>query len=287
MRHAYNFGGGAPSKSTALATELNSCYEDVERQLRRAGWAAYTLADLPFPPWRLDEYSDFARLVLADLPPDPYDRTGQRKRRYGRFLWCPSADQLVPIARENDSTRSIVTYFAQGADYQPEMGGRNRKFAALTEPVMNAPVLRALVHADWRLARRAEVLPDCTVYLVGVHVQKLEPQGAGKAVITPNSIHRDGELTTFVHMVEIENIVGGWNAVTTLDGIGRHPSDLAPGQLLGRLMLTEPGSGFVVDDKKVGHFVEGVSLVDRNRPGHRTTILIDFCPAKWVLSNDL
>jgi hypothetical protein len=287
MRHAYNFGGGAPSKSSALATELNACYGDVERQLRRSGWASYTLADLPFPPWRLEGFPDFARVALADLPADPYDKTGQRKRRYGRFLWAPSASQLTPIAREIDAVGALVTYFVQGADYQPEMGGRNRKFAALTEPVLTSPVLRALIEADWRVARRAGVLPDSTVYLVGVHIQKLEPQGTSKAVITPNTCHRDGELATFVHLMEIENVVGGWNAVTTLDGVGRHPAELSPAQRLGRLMLTEPGSGFVVDDRKVAHFVEGVSLIDQSQPGHRTTMLIDFCPAKWVLSNDL
>lgn len=287
MRHAYNFGGGSPSKSTALATELNCCYDEIEREFRRSGWVQYTAADLPFPVWLLDEYPAFAQLALQDLPCDPYDKTGQRKRRYGRFLWAPSADQLTPIAREMDGSRTIITHFIQGADYQPEMGGMDRVLAALTEPIVTSPVLRALIKADWRVAYRAGVLPGSSVYLVGVHVQKLEPNGAAKAVITPNTSHRDGELATFVHMVEIENVVGGWNAITTLDGVGYHPSELASEQLIGKLMLTELGSGFAVDDRKVGHFVEGVSLIDRNRPGHRTTILIDFCPVKWVLSNDL
>lgn len=288
MKHIQNFDGEVtPAPNAALAANLTAGYRRVEEKLRTQGWAEYDLADLPYPPWLVDEFPAFAKLALRDLRPDPDDKTGQRNRRYGRYLWIPSLDTLLPIARDSGNPDEIVTHYVQGADFQPEHGGRVRKFAALTEPVFTSAVLRALIEADFRVAREAEVLPESTVYLVGVHVQQLAPKRRGKSVITPDIAHRDGELATFVHMVEVVNVKGGWNAVTTLEGVGHHPLSLPSEQVLARFALSEPGAGFVVDDRKVGHFVEGVSRANPALPGHRTTILIDFCPVKWVVSTDL
>ncbi|TMJ20481.1 MAG: hypothetical protein E6G92_12305 [Alphaproteobacteria bacterium] len=286
MKHLHQFGREALAPSNDLAARLNGNYGRLEDRLRVSGWARYSLADLPYPPWLLDEFERFAKLALLDLPADRDDPTRQRRRRYGRFLWIPSLGVLLPVAREVDVAGAIVTHFVQGADFQPELGGKVREFGALTEPIFRSPVLRALIEADWRVARRADVLPESTVYLVGAHIQKLQPRRQKKSNITPNTTHRDGELATFVHMLDVRNVIGGWNAVTMLDGVGHHPSELAPSRVLARFTLKDVGAGFVVDDRKVGHFLEGVRLEDPAQPGHRATLLIDFCPARWLLSNE-
>jgi hypothetical protein len=286
MKHDLEFGFGYPNPgSGAFAEQLNRGQERVEGQLRDNGWARFGLSDLPFPTWLIGDFQHFVRAALDDLPPDPYDPSGQRRRRYGRFLWIPSQDLLIPVCRDIEHL-GIFTSYVQGSEFQPEHGDEVRRFAALSEAVMTSRVLRALVAADYRVAVRAGVIPEAAVYLVGIHDQRLEPQGKRKAVITPDVSHRDGEPVTFVHMLDVANITGGWNAVTTLKGVGKHPSDLPRDDLLAKFMLHEPGSGFVVDDRKVGHFVEGVALIDRDLPGNRTTLLIDFCPPKWVVSNE-
>lgn len=288
VKHSKDFDSReSAAPSSALIQDLNLTHDRLVERLRSDGFARYDLTELPFAPWLVHEVPAFLELAQKDLVPDADDETGQRTRRYGRFLYCPSLGMLRPVARDVDETGSIVTYYVQGADFQPEQGGKKRKFAALTERVTTSPVLRALIEADWRVARRADVLPESTVYLVGVHVQRLAPKSGGKAVVTPDTTHRDGELATFVHMAGVENILGGWNAVSTLDGVGRHPSELAPRQKLAQFTLKEPGSGFVVDDRRVGHFLEGVSRLNARRTAHRTTILIDFCPVKWIVSTDL
>jgi hypothetical protein len=258
-----------------------------DRTLREKGWAKFDLADLPFAKWHAKGFEAFGIRVAASLPPDPYDPTGRRHRRYSVFFWSPKADLLMPVSREFGEDGLPVTPYLQGDEYQTEFGNEVRWFPALEEWLLQSSILGGLIRADGMVARRAGVLPDAPGFYVGVHAIALVPGVDGPAVITPNEIHCDGEPVTFVHLLRRRNVTGGWNVVADRAALGRHPDEVDPALLHARFSLTMPGEGFVVDDRRVAHFVEGVALRDSALPGERTVLLIDLCPARRVLSHEL
>lgn len=273
--------------ASELVRALRERQMQVSKQLSKEGWCSFDLEDLPIEAWRQPAFGKFFKLCTSDLLPDPYDPSGQRFRRYGKLLYQPDNDILVPIEREYDSLGAAKSTLLQGSDYQPEHGDQGRRLPAIVDPVLSSPELRALILADLRVGRWSGVVPHSAAYLVSVHIQRLEPMGTDESVITPNLSHRDGEVSTFVHLLERINVTGGLNGVTTLDGVGYEPRRVPRNEVLTEFELDKVGSGFAVDDRRVGHFLEGVRLEDPTRYGCRTAMLIDFSPSRWVYSNEL
>lgn len=264
---------------------------DVEKAAALAlaadGFARFHVLGTAYPEYLHRLLLLFAQNLRASLQPDPYDKSGLRHRLYSAMLYLPDRNLLTPMGRGYDSAdRPTASYF-QPAAYQPEEGDNVRALASLTEAQLASPALTELVAADYRIALHSGVLPACPAYGVGIHLIALEPKGRQLAAVTPNTIHRDGEPVTFAHLMGKRNVHGGWNAITRPEHVNRHPSELPDSEILARFTLDEPGESYVVDDRTVAHFVEGVGLQNLDEPGHRTVALIDFSPMRRARSNDL
>lgn len=57
---------------------------------------------------------------------------------------------------------------------------------------------------------------------------------------------------------------------------GMPATSLAPSQVIDRFVLLNPLQGWVVDDRRVSHYVSPVEVVTGAIEGHRTVLLIDF-----------
>lgn len=277
-------GGSAADrrKPARVVTE-----EASGRILAAQGSARFHLFDTAFPEYLHESFMAFACELPTRLRPDPYDPSGLRYRRYVSLIYVPDSGGLTPMGRSHDDEKGPKARYFQPAAYQPEEGDHVRTLDSLTEQQIASPVLSGVVATDFRIARNSGLLPVCPAYIVGVHFICLRPLGRKLAAVTPNTIHRDGELLTFAHLIGKWNVRGGWNAITRKDNVDRHPSELPDDEILTRFTLEEPGESYVVDDRKVAHFVEGVGLEDVDQSGHRTVALIDFSPLRRVRSNDL
>jgi len=255
--------------------------------LGREGVARFHLFDTAFPEYLHEQFLAFAQGLPKRLDPDPYDGSGLRRRRYASFIFEPGLCSLLAMGRSYDKLDRPKARYFQPTAYQPEEGDHVRTFDSLTEQQITSPVLAALVAADFRIARHSRLLPTCPAYIVGVHFICLEPLGRRLAAVSPNTIHRDGELLTFAHLMGKRNVLGGWNAITHTSNVDRHPSEVPTEDILKQFTLEGPGESYVVDDRKVAHFVEGVGLENVCEWGHRTIALVDFSPLRRVRSNDL
>ncbi|NGM49467.1 2OG-Fe dioxygenase family protein [Caulobacter sp. 602-2] len=264
---------------------------DIEKvaalALAADGFARFHVLGTAYPEYLHEALLKLAWTVPASLQPDPYDRSGLRYRRYSSMLYVPELNLLTPMGRDHDDADRPTARYFQPAAYQPEEGDNVRTLPSLTEAQLASQALLAMVALDCRIARRSGVLDDCPAYATGIHFIGLQPRGRQLAAVTPNTIHRDGEPVTFAHLMGKRNVHGGWNAITRPEHVNRHPSELPDSEILARFTLDEPGESYVVDDRTVAHFVEGVGLQNLDEPGHRTVALIDFSPMRRARSNDL
>lgn len=265
---------------------FNDAFHAGVKDLRDHGFARVNILTIAVAPWHVSTVPLFLQKVGSKLLPDPYDLTGTRKRSYARFVWVAETGALVPVGRNFDSADQPVTSYSQDAVVQTEFGNVLRVFPGMRESIASSPILRSIVQADGAMAIQSGVLFPSLAYLVGIHIIKLQPNASEPAVITPDEIHRDGEPVTFAHLIERSNCHGGENFITSLDAVGKRPGDVAPENIYSRLTLFEPGDSFVVDDKRVGHYVSPVARVAPNQSGHRTIMLVDFCPLRPELSID-
>lgn len=272
----------APASGWAFSDPFQRAAAD----LRCQGFARLNILPIAIAPWHVATVPVFLKKAGSKLLPDPYDLTGMRKRSYARFIWIAETGALEPAGRNFDSADQPVTGYSQGSSVQSEFGNMQRVFPAIRESVASSPLLRSIVHADGSLAVLSGALSSSLAYLVGIHFIKLQPGPSAPAVITPDEIHRDGEPVTFAHLIERSNCNGGENFVTSLDTVGKRPADLSEQDIFSQFTLLEPGDSFVVDDRKVAHYVSPVSRIAPDQLGHRTIMLVDFCPLRAELSID-
>lgn len=265
---------------------FNDVFQASVKDLRDNGFTRMNILQIAVAPWHVATIPLFLQKAGSKLPPDPYDVTGMRKRSYARFAWVAETGALMPVGRNFDSADQPITGYSQGAAVQTEFGNVHRVFPGIRESVASSPILRSIVNADGAMAIQSGVLFPSLAYLVGIHIIKLQPNASAPAVITPDEIHRDGEPVTFAHLIERSNCDGGENFITSLDAVGKRPGEVAAKDIYSRLTLFQPGDSFVVDDKRVGHYVSPVSRISPNQSGHRTIMLVDFCPLRPELSID-
>lgn len=259
----------------------------IARHLKHHGWARFNLHDLLIQE-KLDRgFPQFAARAASCLPVDPYDESCARRRRYGVFVWIPASRQLIAVSRHFDAAGNPIVPYTQDSTFQSEFGGDVRWFAGLKEELLNDPFLLTLVETDAAIAISSGALPHAVSYYVGLHVISLQPTGSDMAVITPDELHCDGEPVTFAHLLDRMNVVGGENTVADVGSVGAQPGNLGPASMRAQFTLHDSGDGFVVDDRMVSHHVSGVELKNNAREGRRCVALVDFCPAKRTLSNEL
>lgn len=216
---------------------------------------------------------------FSDLPIDPYNTEAGRHRRLGRGLYCPWKSSFEWLPDEISETGKAVTAFFQGR-HNCEHEGKTRYFASIPECIKNNAALQAIImnatsRAEWSdyEYRRPVVVG---VHFVSQRVTTKRPV----ATVTPRAMHQDGETYGYVHLVERQNVEGGWSVVAKNEAVGLDPAAVPQEMALQRFCLDEPLEGFGLRDADVSHGVEPISLRPGCNSGFRNTILIDLTPMR-------
>lgn len=214
---------------------------------------------------RLPDHSlnsdDWGRLVRAAsrLPRDQYARDTYRYRSLNQYHLRVVEDGLALL-----SDAGVISPYLQTASYNPEFGGLPRRYER--NPVLRptnaalGEILRAIVPALWMVAR-------CQDFTINVHQIRYLALPNSDARNSPPGYHKDGERFISVHLLARRDIDGGANCVADNSG-----------STIGRFELSQAGDCFLIDDEKVWHSVETMTVGPRAIWGARDILLIDYIP---------
>jgi hypothetical protein len=254
----------------------DAAVSEVADRLVRDGFvridASFVGADTGELAFARDQFAQGVEIV----PPDTHTDKPGRNRRYGTFLLTPWNGALEFVPPVWDASRmDFVARYLQSASINPEQQGQSRGFAPLTPELANNIFLRATIQRCFR------ALPWNTPgpVFAGVHVIQLVANPGVLGVSSPDALHRDGEPFTWAFLLERHGVTGGENVIAAPELANSHPSDAPPDKILARFTLDKPFEGWVVDDKRVSHYVSPVAVEDGFEHGVRTILLIDFTPA--------
>jgi hypothetical protein len=256
---------------------LSECDKRIEQSLIRDG---YVRVDENFIGTGMGDVGKTREAFIEsckDIPADQHCEKGVRHRRYQPFVlhpWSGTLESMPPVW--DAGRKDYVTRYLQSVRINPEHGGEARGFAPLTNAQVTNLFLRSTVR------RCFGVLPWRETHkpvFVGVHIIQLVAKPGAPAVSSPDLLHRDGEPYTWAFLLARVNVDGGENIIAVPEAANRHPSEVLEESVLARFTLTKPFEGWVVDDRKVSHYVSPVSLAQDAGIGWRTILLIDFSPA--------
>jgi hypothetical protein len=238
------------------------CFLNVKAQVTACGFCRMKPSNYVMPK----KITDALGAIVAesrDMPVDPKAKNGERRRRYGRFVYLPWTDSL--------SLRPTLIY-DQNVTVNKDHGGAPREFAPLTMPANN--FLTSLIRLDFEqlpLADEQLALP----WDVGVHLVQMFARPGVPGVSSPDRPHKDTEPYTFVHLLERQAVTGGDSAVFANAEAG---GKLVPGDLLFEGTLSGTMDSLLVKDDAVFHQVKQVLVEEGADHGYRTVLLVDFTP---------
>lgn len=248
----------------------------VTETLKKDGFAAFKGASFAMNA-EIQQSLDALIASFDDLPPDQYDETELRKRRYGRFVYIPWADVLLEQPSVVDTNGITVVEYFQPLSLNSVDGGKRRPFTPLHAATRSNRALRELIRFDyWSLPERRDWLG--MPITVGVHQISMMPNSSRHAVSSPDHLHQDGEPFTYVHLIRRENVAGGMNYVAGPQCAGFHPRELEQDAILAKFTLEGCLDSFVVDDSMVSHHVDEVFCIKGQQEARRDVFLIDFTP---------
>lgn len=214
--------------------------------------------------------------AASQLPPDPYDSSRCRHRRYGRGM-------LLPWRREfhwmPEPEPALTSSYYQGR-YNPEFPGAVREWPTLPERVRSNELLQRIVMFDYDQTTWSALDASWPIY-VGVHLVALRVDSTtSEAVASPNLFHQDGEPYSFVHLLYRRNILGGINIVAPPRCRGSQPAHVPAPERLAEFALLEPLESYGVADDQVSHYFGPVRHGATAGVGERAVIFVDLVPMR-------
>jgi len=215
---------------------------------------------------------------INELEADENHLTHGRFRRHGKALLFPEDHQIRFLKPQGNA---IV--YNQGR-YNPEYSHPRRlsplSHAFLSEAAVNSLIWHDFRQTDWNGYDLS--FPLCVgLSIIRFHLSEKASQDA-KIGATPNTLHQDGEVFTFAHLLEHNNVDGGYNYISTPGNCGKHPSVLDKKDILATFRLESYFDSYAIFDPRVSHHVDEISPVKKNRETARTVLLIDFTPMKLI-----
>lgn len=174
-----------------------------------------------------------------------------RRRRYGQIGY-------VPLSRKMWLRESAPYY--QSEELNSYAGGIPRRFAPLTEEIVDDPVFADLVGSAFD-ALNVEAEYRGAEWYAEIHLFRLTVTGSGVTEPTPEGIHRDGFPFGAVHLISRENIEGGVSHIYTLDE-----------QLVDISTLTAELDSYYAYDNRVKHFATPFFTKEMGK-GHRDVLV--------------
>lgn len=248
----------------------------ITRALRDRGYARIPVSDLAID---FDHASALAeiRREFDGLERDPYGDQDNRHRRYARGVLLPWSEHFEWIPAARGPGGAEITEYYQGA-YNPLFSDLPRALPAISQAARRNPLIRHLIKRDYArifLEDRQRIGP----LNVGLSfIKTAVPGGGGKALSTPDTLHQDGELFTFAHLINRQNAEGGVNTIATPGMAGRHPDQVAAADILASFELQAPLESYAIFDPLISHHVSAVTARDPDSAAERCIMLIDFTP---------
>lgn len=229
---------------------------DVRRTLADEGFAwipqsAWSIGSDLLPHWQLLG-ADWDR-----LEPDRYLKNGAkfRLRRYGRYSWSAIDNTLAPLPYE--------PYF-QPEEENAYAGGITRDFAPLLAETVHNPFIHALVRSTFACLPLDREKQEST-WEVRIHQIRIVATPEEPGLPAPEGIHQDGTDFLTLHLVHRRNVVG---AETTIYDLTRKP--------IQRYIMREALDSLIIQDERVMHGVTPVYCANRQAPGIRDLLGVDF-----------
>ena len=228
----------------------------VRGELETFAYSLVHAQDMDVPPDLLLAW-EALRAAYPSLPLDEFLPGGlkYRFRRWGKAFYLPSTGEIVPLPPAD--------YF-QSADINAVTGGFVRRFAPLLPEMFDNPFVQALIRFNMdqfpiRLDQRS--LP----WQVDIHLIRVVADATGEGHPTPEGIHKDGAEFVTVHLVELDNAVGG--DVTLYDNAK---------QPLLTFRLENLLDSYLFEDPRVWHAASAIKPVDPTRPAVRCILTFDY-----------
>ncbi|ULE32339.1 2OG-Fe dioxygenase family protein [Mycobacterium sp. IDR2000157661] len=180
----------------------------------------------------------------------------KRLRRYGHYLFTPGDGHIEPMTHDA---------FVQPEDSNPLYVGRERHFEPLTDAFAAEPLLRDYLSL---LAEFAVLLDDAARWSVKVTPFRVLASADDTGKPTPEGLHRDGVTLVTSLLIGRDNAEGGESSVY----------DMAGAHLLS-VILDEPGTLLLGDDRRSLHGVSPIHPLDPSRPARRDVLVVTFAPS--------
>jgi hypothetical protein len=225
----------------------------------------------------------------APIDQNPGGREAGRHRYYGfgvysrraaagkRFVSCPPC--------VDGTGREFTTYLqppGMNREYVAE-----RQFAPFPDRLLGHPGVHEIADLCFQ-ATPSSLFPDRGRGLLklGLHLIRLEAEGARPGISSPNRAHVDGELSTTIVMLDRDNVIGGESLVVERQFADTHPDEIPFEACRAELTLERPLDMLTVDARRLAHYVFPVYARNNTR-GHRTVLLVDFTPLVPETSDQL
>lgn len=180
----------------------------------------------------------------------------KRLRRYGHYLFTPDDGRMEPTTHDA---------FVQPEDSNPLYVGRERHFEPLTAGFAAEPLLHGYLSL---LGEFAVLLDDAARWSVKVTPFRVLASADDGGDPTPEGLHRDGVTLVTSLLIGRDNAQGGESSV--YDMAGRH---------LLSVILDEPATLLLGDDRRSLHGVSPIRPRDPARSARRDVLVVTFAPS--------
>lgn len=229
---------------------------NIRGDLEQVGYSLIRATELTIPPELLQAWLSLS-IDYADLPVDEYlpNNGKYRFRRYGRFYFLPSTEELHRLPHED--------YF-QDTDINQVTGGIVRKFAPLRDTTFENPFLHEMIRFDFRHFPVAEEMKQ-QPWEVHVHLVRVTANADEDGHPTPEGIHKDGAEFVTVHLAELVNAEGGDVSIYDNDK-----------NLLSTHRLNQIMDFYVFEDDRLWHKADPITPKDDKHQAIRSILTFDY-----------
>ncbi|MFK5950724.1 MAG: 2OG-Fe dioxygenase family protein [Methylococcales bacterium] len=162
-------------------------------------------------------------------------------------------------------------------DFKNTNGAKPRNYMALDPMLVANKALHKIIHIGYMMSPLPEQFENKPME-VEIQFIKYVPRQGEDAVPTPTIVHQDQDWAFCVFLITRENVEGGKNSFVKKEHVGKELHEVPTDDILQQCTFTELFDGVSVDDQKIGHHVDAVSLKHGEHIGERTILILSYKP---------
>ena len=249
----------------------------LQAELNANGYAFFRAAEIGLPYRLTPAQSEFVKLV-QQLPTDRYSKDGNRSRCLHYGVYTPSDKRISfgPTEIDPETGEEYVGYDQGGAN--PEHRDVVRRFAPMPPVMQKNAALQQIVRRDFEVAPFSDAEKKNRFgFGLTLHVIRHTVRWGEKVPSSPDLIHRDNVLLSFVHVIERRSVRGGVNCIVKPEHIGKRWTEVPVPDVLAQVIVSgDFADGYAFRDDVVGHYVSSIEAASVHEVGARTILIVDF-----------